>query len=212
MEAAPRRPRAIGWWLIFTLPLGLSTWAAFLWAGLRTRRRDLLVSALIYGLLALVAVVASSADPHGAGRRIAEGVLPTLWIVGIVHALLVRRDVAVQLALADPAARARAEYVAARRAYGRELLAHDPALARQLGVGRPDRPGIDSFALVDVNHADAAALAVVPGLGADEVRRILEHRERGQQFASAEELAGFLDLPPAVLGPLADATVFDVGS
>lgn len=195
--------------MLFTLPLGLTTWAAFLWAGLRTRRRDLIVSGVVYGLLVVVALAWSTADPHGAGERVAEGVLPTLFVVGIVHALLVHRDVTRELAAVDPARRAHIEYVQARRAYGRELLEKDPALARQLGVGRPDVAGIDSFGLVDVNHAGRSALDTLPGLTSDNVQRVLAHRDDGGSFRTVEELARFLDLPSDVLAPLADAAVFD---
>jgi hypothetical protein len=43
------------------------------------------------------------------------------------------------------------------RAEGRRLLASKPALAREVGVGRPDLSGASDYGLIDVNHASAAA-------------------------------------------------------
>lgn len=146
------RPRRAGW-LFLTLPMGLTTWAAFLWAGLRTKRRDLLVAAAAYGALATVAIVSSVIDLSGVGGSIAGGLFATVWVAGIIHALSVRRGVALQLGLVDKSRLNAAKRALARRDYGRQLFRENPPLARQLGVGRPDIEGADSFGLVDVNHA-----------------------------------------------------------
>ncbi|MGY1780357.1 hypothetical protein [Geodermatophilus sp. SYSU D01036] len=47
-----------------------------------------------------------------------------------------------------------------RRDEARSLFARDPALARELGIGRPDlRRGYDDGGLVDINTAPAAVIA-----------------------------------------------------
>ena len=61
------------------------------------------------------------------------------------------------------AARTRIE----RRATGRHMLASQPALAHEVGIGRPDIPGADDYGLIDVNHC--------PGGRADQAAR---HRQR----------------------------------
>jgi hypothetical protein len=85
------------------------------------------------------------------------------WIGGGIHAIAVSNDAVRRIqSRADPileAAKTRIE----RRAQGRHLLATQPALAKEVGVGRPDISGADDYGLIDVNHCPAATLASVPG-------------------------------------------------
>lgn len=82
------RPRDLvrSWWLLLTLPLGLTTWLAFWFAAKQTRRPDLLVAAAGYAVVLVLGLVMS-----GLGLHTASGdVLAVMWIVGIIHALVVR--------------------------------------------------------------------------------------------------------------------------
>ena len=150
------------WWMLLTLPLGLTTWAAFLYVGLRTKRRDLLLAAAIYGVGFVIAFVLIGVDQKGALGTVGALIAIGMWIGGIVQALIVRSSVERQLGvgLVDRSQIERASRGLYRREYGRRLLQTNPALARQLGVGRPDVQVADSFGLVDVNRANAEALAI----------------------------------------------------
>lgn len=81
------------WWVLLTLPLGLTTWAAFWYAGHRARRRDLLIAAAAYGFMLILGFVLSGLNLSTAGGA----VFACLWIAGIVHALVVLRSVSRKL-------------------------------------------------------------------------------------------------------------------
>jgi competence ComEA-like helix-hairpin-helix protein len=55
---------------------------------------------------------------------------------------------------------------------------------------------------LDVNRADAAALARLPGLGAGLAQRIVEERERRGRFDSPEELRYVLGMGPKKLAAI----------
>lgn len=95
-----------------------------------------------------------------------------------------------------------------RRAEGRRLLARDPLLAREVGLGRPDLPGSDDFDLVDVNHASEQALWLLPGITEDVIRQIVKVRQDIGGFDSAEDLGDALHLPLAMVDEMAEAAVF----
>lgn len=206
--ARPPRFRAKAW-LLLTLPLGLTTFAAFGYIGIRARRRRWLAWAGVYAAtLAGWLVLDTPAHPSGAARGLGAALWLVTWVGGGVHAVVVSNDAVRRIhGTEDPrvaAAKARIE----RRAEGRRLLASQPALARELGVGRPDVPGADDFGLIDVNHVPAAALTGLPGITVDLARRIVAEREQAGGFSSAEDLGVLLDLPPATVDKLRDQAVF----
>lgn len=55
---------------------------------------------------------------------------------------------------------------------------------------------------LDVNHADAAALARLPGVGAGMAQRIVEERERRGRFDSPEALRYVLGMGPKKLAAI----------
>ncbi len=196
-------------WLLLTLPLGLTTFAAFAYIGVRARRRRWLAWAGVY-LATLAGWLVLSAPEHPSDT--AQGVGAVLWLVtwigGGVHALVVSGDAVRRIHGGDDpeveAAQARIE----RRADGRRLLDSQPALARELGVGRPDVPGADDFGLVDVNHVPAGTLTRLPGITVELAARIVARRAEAGGFSSAEDLGVLLDLPPATVDGLRDMAVF----
>jgi len=196
-------------WLLLCLPVGLTTFAAFLYIGIRARRRRWLVWAGVYAAtLAGWLVLDAPANPGNAAQGVGAALALVTWIGGGVHALVVSNDAVRRIhGSEDPAleaARARIE----RRAEGRRLLASQPALAHELGIGRPDIPGADDYGLVDVNHCPAAALTRLPGISNDLAARIVREREQAGGFSSAEDLGVLLDLPPATVDGLRDTAIF----
>jgi hypothetical protein len=86
--------------------------------------------------------------------------------------------------------RAMAADRARRREESRALLADDPALARELGIGRPDlRTGYDDGGLVDLNRASAEAIADLPGLTSEHAEALVTERSS----------APFVSLPDALI-------------
>jgi len=199
-------------WLLFCLPFGFTTWAAFLYIGIRARRPRWLAWAGVYaGMFAGFAVLENPAHPSETAKSVAFGLLLATWIGGGIHATSVSGDAARRIRhRADPALEAAQDRIE-RRAEGRHLLASKPVLAREVGVGRPDQPGASDYGLVDVNHASAAALTRLPGITEDLARRIVSERSQLGGFTSAEDLGVLLDLPPATVDGLRDMAVFPSG-
>lgn len=96
----------------------------------------------------------------------------------------------------DPAI-ARVLAARAKRAEARELLARDPALARELGIGRPDlRRGYDDGGLLDINTSPAALIADVVDIDLAYAEAIVAARERrGGNFFNVSEVLVDVDLP-----------------
>jgi len=74
------------------------------------------------------------------------------------------------------------------------------------GTPPPQSPGIGPAAPppepVDVNRADVAQLARLPGVGAGLAQRIVEERERRGRFGSPEELRYVLGMGPKKLAAI----------
>jgi DNA uptake protein ComE-like DNA-binding protein len=200
---------ARSWWvLLAAVPFAFTTWAAFLYAGVRARSAPLLASAAGY-LLAIAAVMTviefhdSHDDPlHG----LMGGAIIVLWAGGLVHALLVRRRVLARIdELSDPTVIA-AERRIRDRDEGRRLARENPVLARELGVGRPDKTGARSYGVVDVNSASATAIAKIAGPPV--AQQIVAARGKVGGFTSLEDMGLALDLPPDVIERMRDYAIF----
>jgi hypothetical protein len=200
--------RADSWWVLLAVPLGLTTWAAFLYAGIRTKRRSLLAFAALYAATLTGWLVLDAGNRRGAPEAVGAILAIVTWIGGLAHALAIRRRVALDLDIADSPAMLQATRELERRTYGRELLSRNPALARQVGVGRPDVANCDSYGLIDVNHASAAILATLPGMSNELAGRTAEFCAAGGSFVSVEDLGLFLDLPAAAVDALREQAVF----
>jgi hypothetical protein len=194
-------------WLLLTLPFGLTTWAAFLYIGIRARRRWL-AWALLYALGTVAFLVLSTNNSNSPREGVAVGVMLLTWIGGGIHALAVSGDAARRIhGPGDPALEA-ARMRIQRRTQGRHLLATQPALAREIGLGRPDVPGADDYGLVDVNHASADGLARLPGVTKSVAQRVVTERAQCGGFSSVEDLGMLLDLPPAEVDKMRDMAIF----
>ncbi len=196
-------------WLLLTLPLGLTTWAAFLYIGIRAKRINWTVWAAIYAAALVTGLVLDTpAHPSSSAEGIAAALLLLTWIGGGVHAFVVSTDAARRIRSGkDPA------LVAARgridlRNEGRHLLATQPELAREVGVGRPDVPGSRPYGLIDVNHCSAAALLRLPGVTDDLAQRIVDNRASAGGFSSVDDIGMLLDLPPATIDRMRDMAIF----
>jgi DNA uptake protein ComE-like DNA-binding protein len=196
-------------WLLLTLPVGFTTFAAFGYIGIRAHRRRWLAWAGVYAAtLAGWLVLDTPAHPNSTAQGVGAALALITWIGGGVHALVVSNDAVRRIhGSEDPrvaAAKARIE----RRAEGWHLLASQPALARELGVGRPDVSGADDYGLVDVNHVPAAVLTRLPGITEDLAARIVAERAPVGGFSSADDLGVVLDLPAAIVDGLRPLAVF----
>lgn len=86
----------------------------------------------------------------------------------------------------------------------------EPALAAELGIGRPDLPRTyDDGGLVDVNHVPLAAFyRAFPQLDAASVNRIVEVRSVVGRFESLDEMLMLTGLSPQTFDEVEDFLVF----
>jgi hypothetical protein len=99
------------------------------------------------------------------------------------------------------------------RARARRLVEKDPALATELGIGRPDIPQrrddeFDDGGLIDVNHVPASCVATLPGLNDRLAAKITRVRDGVGGFTSTADLEVTLGLPPGKLDEVKDRLLF----
>ncbi|MES9544208.1 MULTISPECIES: helix-hairpin-helix domain-containing protein [unclassified Actinomadura] len=207
-----RAALSVTWAALPFLSLGFATPFTFAAALLWRRSLHLLVSTVAYaGVFALLLSMLSAADDRG-NVRFAGMLMAVLAVVGCGHAFLIRRGVFDPHGLSGVDNEAVVERVKRQRLLrekARELAASDPGLAKELRIGRPDLPRqYNDGGLVDVNHAPAEALELLPGITAELADRIERVRAETGGFLSAEELSAVAGLPPSLTGDLADYAVF----
>jgi hypothetical protein len=204
---------SVTWAALPFLTLGYATPFTFVAAALWRRSAHLMVASLAYiGVFVLMLTLMPGMDKQG-GTEGAVGVLMFLLAVGgCGHAFLIRRKVFDPDGLSGVDNDKAIEEVRRHRALrqkARELAASDPGLARELGIGRPDLPRrYNDGGLVDVNHAPAEALTLLPGVTPELAVRIERVRAETGGFMSAEELAALAGLPPTLTTEVADYAVF----
>ena len=80
------------WWVGVAIPFGLGAWATFLYLARRTHQRKLLWSSVIYAVTLLVALSLNLAGgDQGPASVVSAVLLGLIWVVGILHAILIRR-------------------------------------------------------------------------------------------------------------------------
>jgi hypothetical protein len=167
------------------LSLGFGTWMYFVYAGTKHRDRRQYIVAAVYAVILVVGFsLAFVVDPSPVDTDVyttAENVGFPLFLIppliSAAHGALV----------AVHQGAARGDWV--RRESARQLAAFDPARARQIGIGRPGQlRGYSDGGLVDINHAAAAELSVLPGVGPETAYRIVNDRHQRGPFRNADEM------------------------
>jgi DNA uptake protein ComE-like DNA-binding protein len=193
------------WALSPLISAGFSTPITFAIAAYRTRKLHFQIATVFYTTL----VVLGFALPESIGFVCWD----LNWIMGAVHALVVRsRAFPPPRPQSEQAIESAMKAVKERRELrrkAREIVAGDPGLARELGIGRPDLDRTyDDGGLVDVNTAPAAVLTQLQGITPELADRIIRIREARGPYRSVEDLSVFADLPPALTDALADRLLF----
>jgi hypothetical protein len=201
-------PEGIGWAMIPLLTCGFGTSPAFVYVAARQRSARSWRLAAGYGVATGVVFL-----PLAVGLPLLTMLLLMInWVVGSVHAFAERpkafpsrtpRDHLNQHAIEV------ARYRRGLRAEARRLVAEDPELANDLRIGRPELPrAYDDGGLIDVNHASAESLAMLPELTPEMIQRIVRLRAEQGGFVSAAELALLADLPHDLVNRIADYVIF----
>jgi hypothetical protein len=210
-----RRMVANGAWYytVTVATAGLFAWVGFLHAGARlddsrVRRRAVpyAIGAAVIGFLAAVEPTDAQGNPRGTIGGLLSVVIAFGAITIIAMACVQLRPLRrAAYGVTHPAAAATpgldpavAQAVAARRRRdeARALAERDPNLARDLNMGRPDRPReYDDGGLVDINRAPAEVLVSVCGIERAAAERLVTTREQFPSgFTSISEVLAYVDM------------------
>jgi Helix-hairpin-helix motif len=207
----PSSPDGVGWSLVPLLTVGLGSPISFLYAGVRRKSTGLCVSGAAYGGL-LIGSFGSLAAPEPGLHVLGVLLLMLVWITSTVHGFVARDRVYPSMSMRQRMNQQSIQFARRRRGLreeARKLVADDPALGHELRIGRPDLPrAFDDGGLIDVNHAPAATLTLLPGVTDELATHIVRLRTDIGTFISVEELAVQANLPPDIIPAISDYTIF----
>ncbi len=191
------------WVFLPLIPFGWIGGLGLLYAGLRARHRAWAAFGALYLILGLTGLAFVAADPDGDVDtwRIDVGMILSLAVMAAstAHSFGVRRSFLDRIDRGpDPRLEA-AEQRLQQRQEALAIVREDPLRARELGIGRPDLPDAFHGGLVDLNHANAAAIEGLPRIDATTAARAVALREELQGFESLEDAGEILELPPATV-------------
>lgn len=206
LTQAGHQPRS-RWPYISLIPVGLGAWAP-IYAGVKARRASWALLGVLWSVIVIAGFIKDSAGGHAGHDNIAGMLLIVGWVGAIATSFVVRSAYERQLASPVLAAEQAAEARLTARQEAMRIAREKPALATEIGVGRPDRHGAFDAGLVDVNNAPASALRRLPGVDDALATRIIETRTEVNGFSSLEDLGTVLDLPGDLVESLRDHVVF----
>jgi hypothetical protein len=194
------------WPYISLIPIGLGSWAP-IYAGVKAREPRWIAMGLVWTVMAVVALVMSSG--HGHGNDGIVGALAIIsWVGGIATSFSIRPAYERQIGSPVLTAAQAAEQQLRDRREALKIVHDNPALAREMGIGRPDVQGATDAGLVDVNNASVTALLRLPRIDGDLATAIVEGRGKVNGFSSLEDMGTALDLDGDVVEALRGAVVF----
>lgn len=198
------RVRQIWWTSVPIWSLSLLSCVPFLaFAVIQRRKRDWAVFAAYLAVtVALFTAVGLLNNSNSVWVGVVGLLIFALGICAAIHACILFRPGGAQVM---QRARNRIE----RRNHARHIVQTNPALARELRIGRPDLPrGFDDGGLVDVNRVPGAVLAAQLGLTQQEVTNVIAARDKLGRFTSADELRNEAALSPGRVDELRDLMIF----
>ncbi len=193
------------WPWISLVPIGLGAWAP-IYAGLRANCTPWIAWGSLWTTISLAGWIIAATQK---GTSDIAGLFLILgWAGGAATAFTIRGEYERRMASPLLQATAQGRQRIADRQRALELARRNPALAREIGVGRPDERGAVDAGLVDVNNASVTALLKLPGIDGDMATQIVETREKLVGFSSLEDLGETLDLDANVVDGLRGEVVF----
>jgi DNA uptake protein ComE-like DNA-binding protein len=194
------------WAFISLVPLGLGAWAP-IYAGVKARRPVWILLGVLWSASVVAGFIADSAS-HPGNNDFAGFLFILGWVGAIATSFSIRSAYERQMSSDLERATEAAEQRLADRRRALEMAQRNPALAQELGIGRPDRQGAADAGLVDVNNAGVTALLGLPGVDGDLATQIIETREKVGGFSSLEDCGATLDLDGGIVEGLRSKVVF----
>jgi Helix-hairpin-helix motif len=197
------------WPYISLIPIGLGAWAP-IYAGVKARRGSWVLLGVLWSAIVLAGFIKNSISHAGhLGEDEVAGLLLIVgWVGAVATSFMIRhayeQQIGSPLLAATEAGRLRLH----DRRRARQIAEQNPALAREIGIGRPDRQGAVDAGLVDINNASAGALMRLPGIDDQLATRIAEVRAQTGGFSSLEDLGALLDLDGNLVEGLRGHAVF----
>jgi competence ComEA-like helix-hairpin-helix protein len=181
------------------VPLGLLSFGAFLYTGIKARHRPWIVAGVVYAAVLYAGfLITVSSDDDSLASNVGITLVLVAWGVSLVHAFAIRGRYLERMELLEGGEYDRAEDRLEEREEARRLAREEPERALELGIGRPDRSGFDG-GLVDLNNAPADVIEELAGVNRELAERIVATREDVGGFSSLDDLAQVCELPVALV-------------
>jgi hypothetical protein len=195
------------WPFLSLIPIGLGAWAP-IYAGVKARVTSWALWGVLWSAFVVAGFVADAASSHPGSDNLAGFFLIVGWVGAVATSFIIRgayeRQMGSPLLAAEEAGQQRLR----ERERAARLARENPALAREMGIGRPDVTGAADAGLVDINNASVTALLELPGVDGDVATAIIEAREKVHGFASLEDMGAALDLDGHLVEDLRGHVVF----
>jgi DNA uptake protein ComE-like DNA-binding protein len=189
------------WPYISLIPIGLGAWAP-IYAGVRARQALWVALGVVWSAVVVAGFIVSD-------KQNTEGALLIIgWVGAIATSFSIRSAYDRRMGSSLAAAQTAGEQRLHERTEALRIARENPALAQEMGIGRPDVAGAAHGGLVDVNNAAVTALLGLPRIDGDLATRVIEVRGEVNGFSSLEDMGTAVDLPGDVVEALRGRVVF----
>jgi hypothetical protein len=195
------------WPYISLIPIGLGAWAP-IYAGVKARAPLWIVLGLLWCACVVAGFVVDASSSHSGSDDFAGFLFIAGWVGAVATSFSIRSAYDRRMASPLEAAEEVSQQRLADRHRALVLAQSNPALAADMGIGRPDVPGAADAGLVDLNNASLRALMKLPRVNDALATEIVEARARINGFQSLEDMGTALDLDGDVVEALRDRVVF----
>jgi DNA uptake protein ComE-like DNA-binding protein len=201
----------VTWFFAFgvLVTFGMAAPILFLIAGSQAHRRSWMYAAGLYAVLCWGGLALAGLSEEDSTASTLAGLMLILgFLSSSAHAFVIRPEYARRLGggVVNPLEAARNAVEIRKEA--QRLARDEPAVARELGVGRPDVPSGRSMGVIDVNHVPAETLATLPGIDNHLAAAVISARDEINGFSSLEDMGGVMDLDGNLVEEIRPYVVF----
>ena len=216
------------WWILLTLPFGLSSWAAFLYIGLTAKQRKWISWGAVYSIAFTASMVIGS-DPsleyfilvpeNSWVANLRDFIVIGLWLISMFHAFYIRNEYLRKLeSIKGLKTDSNDEYL--KKKYEMEYYYGDKE-KNYINLGNPFKKFLKSDEIskqvtvkpskpVDINNDPEEEIAGLPGIGSILAKKVIEIRQ-SNPFESADEFGEALGLKPHMVERIKPLIVITAG-
>ena len=200
------------WWILLTLPMGLLSWAAFVYIGFKAKQKKWIIWGFVYSF-ALVGMFVGS-DPSleyfilvpesSWVMTLIDSIIPILWIASIIHAFYVRGEYLVRLETLKKYKCSNEDIL--RNEIENEFKQNNISNRRPIQKSndithsnpKSNAPQTETKKIVDINNDSEQTISELPGIGIILAKKAIEIRET-RDFESVDDFGQALDLKPHII-------------